>query len=313
MTTKTFTVLLLAWSASAGAANVGPWARTETRQPCSQFNVLRNPYFGDTHVHTTYSFDAVSGDVRTGPRDAYRFAQGQPIDLPPYDAQGHALRSLQLGRPLDFTAVTDHAEFFGEVQLCLTPGSPAYDDPDCVAYRSAIPQTDQFSSSGIQHLAIPYLVSPNPVRFPFCGPGGTVCLSEASLVWQDIQAAAEEFYDRTAACGFTTFVAYEWAANTNIQNLHRNVIFRNEVVPALPISYVEQPTPQGLWNALKVQCLDGPARCDVLGIPHNSNISNGVMFLPENADGSPLTAADAAFRSSMEPLVEIMQHKGESE
>ncbi|TMB48895.1 MAG: DUF3604 domain-containing protein, partial [Deltaproteobacteria bacterium] len=84
-------------------------------------------------------------------------------------------------------------------------------------------------------------------------------------------------------------------------------------MPALPTSYMEQPTPQGLWTTLQSQCLDGLPGCDVLAIPHNPNASGGLMFAPVNADGSPLTAADAAFRSSMEPLVEMNQHKGDSE
>ena len=93
-------------------ADQGPWARTEVRDDCADFDVLRRPFFGDLHVHTTYSFDAVSGDVRTDPRDAYRFAQGEAIGLPPYDALGNALRSIQIDRPLDFAAVTDHSELF---------------------------------------------------------------------------------------------------------------------------------------------------------------------------------------------------------
>jgi len=294
-------------------ADQGPWARTETRADCADFDVLRRPLFGDLHVHTTYSFDAVSGDVRTEPRDAYRFAQGEAIGLPPYDAFGTPLRSTQIGRPLDFAAVTDHAELFGEVQTCLTPGLPGYDSDECQQYRDDIPQLDQFVSPGIQLFAFNYLAVPSPSRFALCGPGAADCLAQASLVWQDTQAAAEEFYDRTAACGFTTFVAYEWTGNTNVQNLHRNVIFRNDVVPPLPITYVEQPNARLLWTALKAQCLDPANGCDVLAIPHNSNISNGIMFRPVNPGGSPLTAADAAFRAAMEPVVEVTQHKGDSE
>src|SRR5262249_18247721 len=84
-------------------------------------------------------------------------------------------------------------------------------------------------------------------------------------------------------------------------------------VPPLPVSAIEQSTAQGLWNALRVQCLDGLPGCDVLAIPHNANLSLGQMFVPENADHTPLTAADAAFRAAMEPLVEMTQHKGDSE
>ena len=102
--------------APAAHAQPGPWARTETRQPCASFDMFRQPYFGDTHVHTAYSSDAVFAGTRENPRGAYRFAQGQPIGLPPYDAQGNPTRTAQLRRPLDFTAVTDHAEQFGEIR-----------------------------------------------------------------------------------------------------------------------------------------------------------------------------------------------------
>ena len=99
-----------------------------------------------------------------------------------------------------------------------------------------------------------YGVQNPPQRFPWCGSD---CVAEASLVWQDTQAAAEEFYDRTDACTFTTFVGWEWSGQPGGNNLHRNVIFRNAVVPAMPTSYMEEPTPQGLWNVLRAQCLDG--------------------------------------------------------
>src|SRR5215471_2800684 len=114
-----FTLLL---ASSALADGPGPWARTETREPCAGFNLLRNPYFGETHVHTTYSVDASIFDVRNTPRDAYRFATGEEIGLEPYDAQGNPTRKLRLRRPLDFAAVTDHSEGFGETKICFTPG-----------------------------------------------------------------------------------------------------------------------------------------------------------------------------------------------
>ena len=97
------------------------------------------------------------------------------------------------------------------------------------------------------------------------------CASRQSLFWQDLQAAAEEFYDRSSACTFTSFVAYEWSGTPASANLHRNVIFRNAAVPALPVTYIEQQTPQGLWATLKAQCQDSLASCDWLAIPHNSN------------------------------------------
>jgi hypothetical protein len=311
---------LLASALVAGSvqAQPGPWERTETREPCAAFDVFRQPFFGDTHVHTAYSSDAVFAGTREDPRSAYRFAEGEPIGLPPYDALGAPTRTAQLRRPLDFTAVTDHAEQFGEIQICLTPGYPGYDSDDCVAARDQLATPPPALPSLLPPLTVinfllGYGVANPPQRFDWCGTDAADCLAEASLVWQDIQAAAEEFYDRTAACTFTSFVGYEWSGQPGGNNLHRNVIFRNAVVPALPTSYMEQPTPQGLWSRLQADCLDGLPGCDVLAIPHNPNASGGLMFAPVNADGSPLTAADAAFRSSMEPLVEINQHKGDSE
>jgi hypothetical protein len=313
-------VALLALSGVAPSAHAvpGPWQRTETRQPCASFDIFRQPYFGDTHVHTAYSSDAVFAGTREDPRGAYRFAQGAAIGLAPYDAQDMPTRTAQLRRPLDFTAVTDHAEQFGEIQICLTPGLPGYDSSDCVAARTQLATPPPALPSLLPPPAViaflfGYGVFYPPQRFSWCGPGGADCLAEASLVWQDIQAAAEEFYDRTAACTFTTFVGYEWSGQPGGNNLHRNIIFRNATVPALPTSYMEQPTPQGLWATLQSQCLDGLPGCDVLAIPHNPNASGGLMFAPVNADNSPLTAADATFRSSMEPLVEMNQHKGDSE
>jgi Protein of unknown function (DUF3604) len=312
------TLLVLALIATGVQAEPVPWQRTEVRQPCANFDMLRQPYFGDTHVHTAYSSDAVFAGTREDPRGAYRFAQGEPIGLPPYDAQGAPTRTAQLRRPLDFTAVTDHAEQFGEIEICLTPGLPGYTSGDCVAARNqlaaplpALPSL--LPPPTVINFLLGYGVSNPPQRFSWCGPGGADCLAQASLVWQDTQAAAEQYYDRTSACQFTSFVAYEWSGQPGGNNLHRNVIFRNDVVPALPTSYMEQPTPEGLWTTLKAQCLDGLPGCDVLAIPHNPNASGGLMFAPVNASNNPLTAADATFRSSMEPLVEITQHKGDSE
>ena len=293
----------------------GPWQRTEARQNCGSFSALRTPFFGDLHIHTTYSGDAILLDTRAKPADTYAHAKGAPLGLPPFDAGGVASRTAQLRRPLDFAAVTDHAEGFGEIDICQTPGLAGYDSSECQGLRSlkgtAIPLFPP--DSRFLALLVPYAISPNPVRFDWCGPGAAECLMHASLVWQDIQDAAEANYDRTAACGFTTFVAYEWSATPSGRNLHRNIIFRNATVPALPTSYLEEQTAEGLRAAVRGDCIDGLPGCDALAIPHNPNASGGLMFSPFNDDGTPLTAANARSRAAMEPLVEIMQHKGQSE
>lgn len=310
----TLVLLVLTCGLSAAQPAPAPWERTEGRAPCADFSVLRRPLVGELHLHTGLSIDAVVFDDRNEPRDAYRFARGLPIGIAPYDAMGQPLRTVQLGRPLDFAAVTDHAEGFGVETICLTPGLPGYDAPECAQLRNDIGSfiPGQVPPSFLS-LVIPGVLAPNAPPPSFCGSDGAICRAQDSVIWQTVQAAAEEFYDRTDACSFTTLVAYEWSGTPLNANLHRNVIFRNEQVPALPTSYIQEPTVQGLWARLQAQCLDGLDRCDVLAIPHNSNVSNGLMFEPVNADGSPLNAADAATRAGFEPLVEMFQHKGDSE
>ena len=291
-----------------------PWKTTETRAPCSSFNVLRTPYFGETHSHTGLSIDAVIGDDRSGPREAYAFAKGGVIDLPPYDASGKATRTAQLRRPLDFAAVTDHAEGFDLDYICKTSGVTGNNSTQCTAIRADVGNVvPGYTPHSFFDILLPTVFSLNPQPPDFCQNTPGLCPSSASVIWTEEQDAAEAFYDRTAACAFTTFVAYEWSGTPNQANLHRNVIFRNTNVPTLPISYIEQPTAQGLWAQLQSQCLDAGTGCDVLAIPHNSNLSNGVMFEAANADGSPLSATDASTRAAFEPLVEIFQSKGDSE
>ena len=279
---------------------------TEAREPCAQHNPLRNVYFGDLHVHTTYSFDAHAFEVRTTPAQAYQFAQGAPVALPPLDAQGNGTRTARIERPLDFAAVTDHSEYLGEVQACTTPDSPTYNSSTCVTYRG-----DEYGA--VRKFG--FGLSGQPRRFAdVCGADGSVCRDLAGDVWQRVEAAAEGAYDRSAACRFTSFVAYEYSPSPGGSTLHRNVIFRNDHVP-FPTSFFEQPTPQGLWAQLRATCLDAGTGCDVLAIPHNSNESNGKMFAIEYPGATTVEdqSSQAAFRVRMEPLVEVYQHKGESE
>jgi hypothetical protein len=287
-----------------------PYALSEKREPCAGYQALRQPFFGDTHVHTAYSFDASTQDTRNTPRDAYRFARGEPMGIQPYDEAGAPLRTIQLARPLDFTAVTDHAEMLGEVDLCMTPVSPGSGSIFCWIHH-------RYPNLSFRVLATRTLILKS--RRGICGEEAADCERAAAGVWQAIQDAAEEAYDRSAACSFTSFVGYEWTAILEDGiNLHRNVIFRNERVPALPTSWVETPTAVDLWDDLEEKCVRGIPGCDAVTIPHNSNISAGLMFeaatLAKTSDaGAPFSAAVAKRRNRWEPLVEIMQHKGDSE
>jgi hypothetical protein len=277
---------------------------SEDRAACADRQPERRALFGDLHSHTAFSFDAWTYDVRATPADAYRFARGETIHLPPLDAEGHPTLPVKLARPLDFAAVTDHSEYLGETSLCSTPGSPAYESATCQSYRPPMRSYLDFNVG----------IDP-PVRSEICGDGGTVCADAAGPVWKAIQDAAEGAYDRSAACAFTTFVAYEYSLAPFGTNLHRNVIFRNAAALPTPLSVYDAPTPQQLWKLLDEGCGKAGTGCDVLAIPHNSNLSNGRMFEVEypGADGAADEKAQAAFRARMEPLAEIYQHKGDSE
>jgi hypothetical protein len=128
-----------------------------------------------------------------------------------------------------------------------------------------------------------------------------------------VQDAAEEAYDRSSACTFTTFVAYEWTGTTGGSNNHRNVIFRTRSVPRTPTTFLDARTPAALWDALDSTCNDTGTSCAVLAIPHNGNLSAGGMFVAESRPGVPYTREEAERRARHEPLVEIFQHKGASE
>ena len=283
-----------------------PYAITEEREPCASYEPLRRPLFGDLHAHTARSQDASTQDTRTSPRDAYRFARGEALGIQPFDDAGQALRRVQLDRPLDFAAVTDHAEQLGEVHICNTPSAEGHDSLPCRIYRS-FPRVAFFLFNGR------YSVFQS--RWGFCGENGEICLAAAGVVWKEHQTAAEEAYDRSSACRFTSFVAYEWtAAPETGAHLHRNVIFRNERVPEIPLSVMETSEMAiHLWRGLDEQCRDGQPGCQAITIPHNSNWGRGTTFTSARVPGAEITAEEAPLRARYDRLVEIMQHKGESE
>ncbi len=281
---------------------------------CRNYNGLRTPYFGDLHVHTSYSLDANTQGTLTTPHDAYRFALGEKLGIQPYDANGEPTRSAQLSRPLDFTAVTDHSELLGETEICTNPNNADYNAPECIFYRQSPDQAFVFFNLfGPGTPGLPDADGGKSVpRLPYCGVNGERCLEAAKTPWRDIQRAAEAYYDRSDECRFTTFVGYEYTAAPQSNNLHRNVIFETEVVPEIPPAYQEYPAPEFLWKALGEQCKASDG-CNYLTIPHNSNLSAGLMFQTKDDAGRDYTAEFAQLRQQNEPLAEIYQHKGQSE
>ena len=260
-----------------------------------QPNPERNAYFGETHLHTSWSVDAwVIGNRITGPAEAYQYAQGQTIKHP----MGFDIR---IDTPLDFMGVTDHSEYVGITKQANTPGS----------YVSKLPEAQPMimkdpGSQEEQNRVFSYLLKLGggaPVK-AFMDPKIT------STVWKDNVRIADE---ANQPGKFTAFCSYEWTSMPDNRNLHRNVFFRDcAKVPDYPFSALDSARPTDLWNWMDAQRKAGN---ELLAISHNANVSDGAMY-PIDVDtttGRPIDAAWAETRMRNERLVEIKQGKGQSE
>ena len=306
---RSFAVLMMSALALLSApvvseqAVVNPKLKLEAREPCNTIAPLKQPFFGDLHVHTRYSLDASTQGTRTTPAQAYEFALGKRIGIQPWSKEGVAQRSMQLSRPLDFAMVSDHAELIGEVHMCNSPGVEGYNSWQCSLYRNW--------SRGAYYL-FNFMATMRHTHLAMCGEEGELCKRAALQPWQEMQEAAERYYDRSPDCNFTTFVGYEWTGMEPPSggNLHRNVVFRNAQVPTLPASFIDGPAAHLLWESLDENCNRSDSGCDSLVIPHNSNLSAGFMFSGLGDDGEPMSKDYAAMRLRFDPLGEVMAHTG---
>ncbi len=285
-----------------------PYDITEPRQPCNDYDPQRQAFFGDTHVHSAYSYDAVVFGTRNKPADTYRFARGERVGMPPYNSAGEPARYHQLRRPLDFAIVTDHAETMSLGPICVTPGAAGYHHWQCYLLRWS-----SWLPNAVPLYLLVQLIRRDGEYSVICGKDGINCKLQAPQVWRDITQSAENAYDRSADCEFTTFIGYEWTSAPQGNNMHRNVIFRNRSLGKLskpPPSSIDLSAPEALFEALDRDCLQQP-ECDVLTIPHNSNVSGGMLFpLAEDFQSSP---EQARRQAQLERLIEVTQHKGDSE
>ncbi len=254
-------------------------------------NPLRNAYFGDLHVHTRYSFDAFIFGTVADANDAYRFAKGEAIQHP-------GGMALQLDRPLDFQAVTDHGMYLGMVAAMTEPGSPAYGHPEAENVRNAETAAER---GAMFRGMFPYLRGDPEVA-------EHLNMDVVRGAWGEIIAAAERHDDPGS---FTAFIGYEYTSSGGERNnLHRNVIFRGSEHPPAPFTRLDSHNPEDLWAAMDRWRADG---IEALAIPHNPNGSGGRMFEMEYFDGGAIDDAYANQRMRNEPIVEMTQVKGTSD
>ena len=248
--------------------------------------------WGDLHVHTGNSLDAYAFGIRHTPADAFAFGKGQSL----IDTSGEL---LQIDRPLDFMAVTDHAESFSITYLCGDPGSSKTDY--CSGLREkAQPKT---GLSVFRNYLIPLLVVPEP-KLPEALCDSEDCTNANSWQWQ---RAIRQANDANEPCEFTAFIGQEWSGTPGGAHMHRNVIYRNESVPNDTFDYLRYPSPKALWSALNEQCIEADG-CNALAIPHNSNLAEGLGF-----DIETESPEIRALRSRYERVAEVFQSKGQSE
>lgn len=260
---------------------------------CNHSEPVDRPLWGDLHVHTSYSLDAnVFGTLAT-PADAYRFAKGKPLTR----ANG---TTVKLERPLDFVAVTEHAEWLDFTAICDSDKAASFTDcQNLLTNRSPAKGSQLF-----KEYVVTTITGPTPEPLALCGDENAQCAETAVSRWESIQAQTEAAYE---PCAFTTLHGYEWSHTPNFKHAHRNILFRTSDVTAEALDYIRYPTIEALWNALDENCLhqDG---CEALTIPHNTNMGNGISF-----ELSQATAKSLQQRGHYERLIEITQEKGTSE
>jgi hypothetical protein len=288
-----------------GYMRIGPWlslmlaftplavGADDSYSPYAGEVFARGLYWGDTHVHSSWSVDAGNtGNLRLGPDSAFRFARGEEV-------KAHNGMPVRLRRPLDFFLLSDHAEYLGVM--------PRLDAADPLARATEGGERwYQYRKKGDMDAIF--------AEFAESFTAGADVVDNEALqkaVWSNVIDNAERF---NAPGRFTAFIGYEWTSSAEGYNLHRNVIFRDgpdETSQVRPFSSLDSFDPEDLWRYLADYEKKTGGR--VLAIPHNSNLSGGRMFASETLNGAPLSQAYAEARQRWEPILEVTQYKGDSE
>ena len=258
-----------------------------------QSNLLNNVFFGDLHVHTNLSVDAYLFGNRFDMDMAYQVAKGKSVKL-------RSGERVELTRPLDFVALTDHAEGFGRVDACMEPEKTEAAQGTCDGIENASVFTFLDMRSRVQR--------PLDQDLSVFDSDRTKERNYAATTWQSIKEAAERHYEPGQ---FTTFAGYEYSpALPDRGKHHRNVIFRSSETPEFAISAYDAASEIDLWKSLEATC---SGDCAFLTIPHNPNKTWGLAFSGKTIDGISYSDDDWRLRGRSEPIVEMFQIKGNSE
>jgi hypothetical protein len=263
--------------------------------PYLQEDLPNQVLFGDTHLHTAYSADAGLVGATLGPDDAYRFAKGEEV----ISNMGVPAR---LQRPLDFLVVTDHAENLG------LPAALEEDSPVLKENEWGREIADVFSPRTVDARIAAY---EQWMSATYEGVDPLAGTAFGQTMWERVTEAAER---HNQPGGFTALIGFEWTSQPNGSNMHRNVIFRDGKERAdqiVPISSYDSDDPEVLWAWM--QDYEETTGGRLLAIPHNGNLSNGLMFDDVTLSGQPLSADYAERRQRWEPIYEITQIKGDGE
>jgi hypothetical protein len=289
-------LLAAAVSSCSNSAQPNGGERAATTD-ASQVAVADHPervYWGDLHLHTLYSFDSYSfGNKSLAPDEAYRFAQGLPVE-------GHNGEMAKLAKPLDFLMVSDHGEYLG-VFAGLGKG-----DPSLVNSPLGKRWGPLQAKGDLRTLMADFVGMIDGSREQVAPPEAF-----RKTIWSEMVEAAERNYQPGK---FTTFAGYEWTSMVQGGNLHRVVVFKDgkdKTLQTLPFSSLDSLDPVDLWNYLAGY--EQQTGGEVIAIAHNGNLANGNMFGFSQFDGRPLTAEYVKSRARWEPLYETTQVKGDGE
>jgi len=308
VTLLTLLVVVSAKAAEQAVTDVGTLDKSTAekmfKRPYSPYagrDFPTRPLFGDTHVHTSFSMDAGAFGCRLSPRDAYRFARGEELTA----STG---QRVKLSRPLDFMIVTDHSDNMGFFPQ-LVAGDAAM-----LAHPTGRRWYEMINSGKGADAALEIIGAFSQGTFPkeiMSLPGSRAYRS----AWQETIDAAEHANDPGR---FTAFIGYEWTSNTGGNNLHRNVVFRDDaekasrVEPFTVYPPMGSDNPRDLWKWMAAY--EEKTGGEVLALAHNGNLSNGIMFpLVESFTGKAIDREYAATRARWEPLYEVTQIKGDGE